>query len=192
MLPTIVVDVETSGRDPRKHAILELGAVFVYDRLDGHGPVVADTFESLIALGWLHAAAEPEAMAINGITTAELQHAPPLETARGFWNGWLKKCADRVVGPMRYASWFASFDAPFLAAADLWTPTDGLFFCVRSAAGAIWGDDIHLNSLAAALHLKRRPIGRNNGAAHSALSDADLAAQIFIEIEAQRRHLTQR
>jgi len=57
--PAVIVDTETSGRDPERHALLELGMVFVRD-----GLVVAEWFAGIEA--WEGAEEEPEAMVVNG------------------------------------------------------------------------------------------------------------------------------
>lgn len=100
----LVIDVETTGFDPQKHACIELGAVLLNEALE---PVVQ--FSSLIA-PWKGAEVVPQAMAVNHISPDELRSAPPL--ARVVEQFYSEVLANRPTPLL--SGWNVWFDAAFL------------------------------------------------------------------------------
>ena len=72
--PLSVIDVETTGLDPRKNAMIEVGVV----KLSADTLEEIDTYSSLIKLDPT-ALVEPRAMAVNRINTADLETSPELK-----------------------------------------------------------------------------------------------------------------
>ncbi|MBK7078522.1 MAG: 3'-5' exonuclease [Myxococcales bacterium] len=70
------VDLETTGLDPSRHDIIEIGIV----RVDARTLEVLDEYEALVAPERL-GEAQLDALAINGFTTAAWEHALPLREA---------------------------------------------------------------------------------------------------------------
>ena len=70
------VDLETTGLDPSRHDIIELGVVLV----DARTLEVLDEYEALVIPERL-GDAQLDALAINGFTTAAWEHALPLREA---------------------------------------------------------------------------------------------------------------
>lgn len=70
------VDLETTGLDPSRHDIIEIGIVHV----DARTLEVLDEYEALVAPERL-GEAQLDALAINGFTTAAWEHALPLREA---------------------------------------------------------------------------------------------------------------
>jgi len=71
----LIIDVETTGVDPAKHACIELGALLLDHDLN---PL---TEYSTCIAPWEGAEIQPEAMAVNGISMAELERAPSVVQA---------------------------------------------------------------------------------------------------------------
>lgn len=69
----LVIDVETSGFDPSKHACIELGAVLLDYSLN-----IVEEFSSLIA-PWKGAEFFAPSMMVNKISSTELTDAPAIE-----------------------------------------------------------------------------------------------------------------
>ena len=105
---TIVIDVETTGVDPEKNAVVLL-AVAVCD------PMLEIRHKKVFQLK-PHASAiiEPKAMQINGLTELEIMSYPEPAVALRDFNSWLfAKCNDNP----RFALWYAwgvGFDDKFL------------------------------------------------------------------------------
>lgn len=178
MTPTIVIALQTGGPNPLVHPLLEIGAVLVADT--PVGPCVQASFRSFVAR-YSGSVLEPDAMAINGITNDELRDAPSIHAVRTLWETWVATCQRTVDAPLQYAAWHAATDAAFLLVNHLWTPADVPIACVSSAARSLWGQDAHLNPLAASLGLLRMP--EADARPHRALSNAELAAQVLIAID---------
>ena len=70
----LVIDVETTGLDPQKHACIEIGAVLLDESLN---PI--DEFSSLLA-PWEGAEIVKESMAVNKISQKELSAAKGFES----------------------------------------------------------------------------------------------------------------
>ncbi len=68
----LIIDVETTGVDPLKHATIEIGAMLLDRDLN---PL--KEFTTFIT-PWAGAEIQPEAMAVNGISEADLLSAPSI------------------------------------------------------------------------------------------------------------------
>lgn len=75
----VVLDIETSGLDPRVHEITKVSAVRV---ADFH---IADRFETLVHI---HRPMEPESEELTGITNEMLEHAPDIREALTYQTQW--------------------------------------------------------------------------------------------------------
>jgi DNA polymerase-3 subunit epsilon len=102
--PISVVDLETTGLDPKVCAVIEIGIV----KLDPKTLAVTDSFQSLVQLDKL-AKVEPQAMAVNKINTADLETAPDLASV-------MMKVANFIDGSV-LAGHNVKFDWSFLEAA---------------------------------------------------------------------------
>jgi DNA polymerase III epsilon subunit-like protein len=100
----IVVDVETSGTDPKLHSIVSIGAV------DFAQPERQFYRECRIFDGAL---VEAEALAVNGFTLEQVTdpHRSSLEQIMGEFVAWCKPVVDRTLGGHN-----TSFDRDFLQA----------------------------------------------------------------------------
>ena len=99
----IFIDLETTGLDPSKHGIVEIGAIFVDNGRE------TSEFQSLTNPG---AVVEytPEAMQVNGLTMQQVNTAPGIGSVlRKFDN----LCQDGAL----LAGWNVQFDVSFLHAA---------------------------------------------------------------------------
>ena len=104
MAPILVIDVETTGFDPACNACVELGAVLLSDALE-----LQWEFSSLIA-PWAGAQLVPEALAVSGISVADLQAAIGLEAVVARFDAAVKSAS---VIPI-LAGWNIWFDVAFL------------------------------------------------------------------------------
>lgn len=68
----LIIDVETTGVDHLKHACIEIGALLLDRDLN---PI--KEYSTFIA-PWAGAEIQPEAMAVNGISMADLERAPSI------------------------------------------------------------------------------------------------------------------
>jgi DNA polymerase III epsilon subunit-like protein len=100
----LVIDVETTGFDPCRHACIELGAVLLDLNLR---PV--QEFSSLVA-PWAGFIAEPASMAINKISVEELHVAPPIPDVVEHFN----KTFNLQTRKPLLAGWNVWFDVEFL------------------------------------------------------------------------------
>lgn len=167
MLPErfIVFDFETTGLDPKKHEIIEIGAIRVNRDGDQH-----ETFSTLVIPNGRISSKITE---ITGIDRAmiKVDGVPMLEAIDQF---------RQFVGNLPMVAFNANFDRAFLSSA-----------CQRS------GVDQFGNSFHCALELSRKAwpgrksytlsaicadagIRAQNGAAHRALPDCELAMRTFI------------
>jgi DNA polymerase III epsilon subunit-like protein len=101
----IVVDVETSGTDPKRHSIVSIGAI------EFEHPERTFYRECCVFDG---AEIEAEALAVNGFTAAQVADPskPPLEKIIGEFIAWCKDADERTLGGHN-----TSFDRDFLQAA---------------------------------------------------------------------------
>jgi len=100
----IVVDVETTGTDPRRHSIVSIGAVD-FEQPDRTFYRECRMFEG--------AEVEAAALAVNGFTLSQITDVtkPSLEQAIGEFIAWCRGVAERTLGGHN-----TSFDRDFLQA----------------------------------------------------------------------------
>jgi DNA polymerase III epsilon subunit-like protein len=100
----LVVDVETTGLDPTKHACIEIGAVLLDEVLN---PI--DDYSSLIA-PWEGAKIDKKSMAIHNITLKELKGARDFRSVVGEFHN--RFCSGPSIPVL--AGWNVWFDVAFL------------------------------------------------------------------------------
>jgi len=170
----IVVDVETSGQDTKKHAILSIGASV----LGG-----TSSFYQECRLGFFDKI-DPGALKVNGFTKENCTD-PSKETALEIYNkfiSWVKSqtsekeliLAGQQVG---------SFDVLFLkkACGKCSWPFSYRTIDIHSVAFTVFGKSLSLDSILEKLKLCR-PVG-----GHNALSDAILEKQALELLLAYRK-----
>jgi DNA polymerase III epsilon subunit-like protein len=84
----LVLDVETTGLDPQRHQVIEVGAV----RLDRETLETKRAFSSLVRFDASAFEIDPEAMAVHGITEKELENAPSARGVLHTLNHMLQDC----------------------------------------------------------------------------------------------------
>jgi ribonuclease T len=178
----VVVDVETAGFDPQRHALLEIAACII--RMDDQGRLSPAPALACHVLPFIGAEMDPRALAFNRIDPDHpFRDAMPEKDA-----------LERVLGPIRKAvkstgcnrailvGHNAAFDLGFLKAA---VERTGLkrnpfhsfsVFDTVSLAGLAYGQTV----LARAAQVAG--LGWNSGEAHSAIYDAEQTAKLFCEI----------
>ncbi|MBI3503852.1 MAG: DNA polymerase III subunit epsilon [Proteobacteria bacterium] len=162
----IVLDTETTGLDPRNHRILELACI----ELVNHIPTGAK----------LHTLIDPEmeisaeAAAIHGITNAKLKGAPVFS---GIVSDFLE-----FIGDSKLVIHNAEFDVGFLNAELVRLgfpkiPIARALDTVQLARKKFPGAPASLDALC-----KRFGIDNAHRTLHGALLDADLLAQVYLEL----------
>jgi DNA polymerase III epsilon subunit family exonuclease len=167
MLPErfIVFDFETTGLDPNKHEIIEIGAIRVNRDSDLH-----DTFSTLVIP--------------NGRITAKITEITGIDRAMIKADGLpLAEAIDRFrefVGPVPMVAFNAKFDRAFLSAACQRVAVDQFdnrFHCALELSRKAWPGRKSYKLQAICADAGIRP---QNGAAHRALPDCELAMRTFI------------
>jgi predicted DnaQ family exonuclease/DinG family helicase len=153
------LDLETTGLDPARDRVIEVGAVaFTHDR-------ITTTLERLVDPG----RAVPETvLRLTGIKPEELRGAASAESA-------LRELADFLRGrqPVGHG---ARLDVDFLAAAGLWDPATEILDTLDVAR-------ILLPSAAShSLPLLASEMGFNQPRPHRALDDADATRQLLLRL----------
>ena len=153
------LDLETTGLDPARDRVIEVGAVaFTHDR-------ITTTLERLVDPG----RAVPETvLRLTGIKPEELRGAASAESA-------LRELADFLQGrqPVGHG---ARLDVDFLAAAGLWDPATEILDTLDVAR-------ILLPSAAShSLPLLATEMGFNQPRPHRALDDADATRQLLLRL----------
>ena len=153
------LDLETTGLDPARDRVIEVGAVaFTHDR-------ITTTLERLVDPG----RAVPETvLKLTGIKPEELRGAASAESA-------LRELADFLRGrqPVGHG---ARLDVDFLAAAGLWDPATEILDTLDVAR-------ILLPSAAShSLPLLATEMGFNQPRPHRALDDADATRQLLLRL----------
>jgi predicted DnaQ family exonuclease/DinG family helicase len=153
------LDLETTGLDPARDRVIEVGAVaFTHDR-------ITTTLERLVDPG----RAVPETvLRLTGIKQEELRGAATAESA-------LRELADFLQGrqPVGHG---ARLDVDFLAAAGLWDPGTEILDTLDVAR-------ILLPSAAShSLPLLATEMGFNQPRPHRALDDADATRQLLLRL----------
>lgn len=100
----LIIDVETTGVDPLKHACIEIGAMLLDRDLN---PL--KEYTTYIA-PWEGAEIQPEAMAVNGITPADLERAPGIAEVVEQFDCIFQPAARRLF----LSGWNVWFDHGFL------------------------------------------------------------------------------
>lgn len=167
-LPLAVIDVETTGLDPQGDRVVEVAVVPVDRAVPGEGR------------GWLvnpGRAVPPEALAVHGLTDAELLASPAFSAIAG-------EVAEAIAGRVPVA-YNADFDRLFLA-----VEYDRLGVarppCLRR--GIEWIDPLVWARLAQRAERGHKlsdvaaRLGIDVGQSHRAVSDARTAASIFLAL----------
>ncbi|MES2211750.1 MAG: ribonuclease T [Pseudomonadota bacterium] len=178
----VVVDVETSGLDPKKNALLEVGVVTL--KMDEHGLLHPDTEASWHVEPFAHAVFDEEAMRITGINPFHpfrfaIPESEAMEQFFNFVNQAKKqsKCTRAVL--VGQNAWF---DLHMVQAAatrvghkkNPFHP----FTCFDTAtlSGLVYGHTVLSKALGHA------GIDYDSEQAHSALYDARVTANLFCTI----------
>lgn len=178
----VVVDVETAGFDPQRHALLEIAAVMI--RMDGDGHLSPGPTYACHVLPFLGSELDPRALAFNRIDpTHPFRDAVPEREAM-----------ERVLAPIRKAvvtqhcnrailvGHNAHFDLGFVKAAVertgfKRTPFHAFsVFDTVSLAGLMFGQTVLAKAVRAA------GLGWDDNEAHSAIYDAEKTAALFCAI----------
>jgi DNA polymerase-3 subunit epsilon/ATP-dependent DNA helicase DinG len=153
------LDLETTGLDPARDRVIEIGAVaFTPD-------AVTSTLEALVDPG----RAVPETvLRLTGIKQEELRGASSPEAA-------LRKLSDFVRGrqPVGHG---ARLDVEFLTAAGLWDPAQEILDTLDVARILLPGATSH------SLPLLSTEMGFNQPRPHRALDDADATRQLLLRL----------
>jgi ATP-dependent DNA helicase DinG len=153
------LDLETTGLDPARDRVIEVGAVaFTPDRIDG-------TMERLVDPG----RAVPEAvLRLTGIRQEDLRGAASAETA-------LRELSDFLRGrqPVGHG---ARLDVDFLTAAGLWDPAQEILDTLDVARILLPGAASH------SLPLLAVELGFSQPRPHRALDDADATRQLLLRL----------
>ncbi len=187
----VVVDVETAGFDPQRHALLEIAAIVI--RMDEEGWLKLGPTLSCHVLPFMGSEIDPRALAFNQIDPDHpFRDAVPE-----------KEALNRVLDPIRKAvkatgcnrailvGHNAAFDLGFLKAAVERTgykrsPFHSFsVFDTVSLAGLVFGQTVLAKSAHAA------GLGWDNEEAHSAVYDAEQTARLFCRIVNRWREMDQ-
>lgn len=178
----VVVDVETGGFDPQRHALLEIAAVVI--RMDGDGCLTPGPTLACHVLPFIGAEMDPRALAFNKI---DPEH--PFRDAVAE-----QDALNRILTPIRKAvstsgcnrailvGHNAHFDLGFVkAAVDRTNYKRNPFhafsvFDTVSLAGLVYGQTVLAKAVRAA------GLGWDDSAAHSAIYDAQRTAELFCTI----------
>jgi ribonuclease T len=178
----VVVDVETAGFDPQRHALLEIAAVMI--RMDADGRLVLGATHACHVLPFLGSELDQSALAFNKI---DPEH--PFRDALAE-----RHALPKILDPIRKAveshgcnrailvGHNAHFDLGFVKAAvdrnDYKRNPFHAFsvFDTVSLAGLAYGQTVLAKAAKAA------GLGWDNSAAHSAIYDAEQTARLFCAI----------
>ncbi|MBK5930087.1 ribonuclease T [Halochromatium salexigens] len=186
----VVVDVETAGFDPQRHALLEIAAVII--RMDADGWLVPGATHACHVLPFLGSELDPSALAFNKIdpdhpfrdAIAEHQALPKI------LNPIRKAVASQGCNRAILVGHNAHFDLGFVKAAvernDYKHNPFHAFsvFDTVSLAGLAYGQTV----LAKAAQLAG--LSWDNAAAHSAIYDAEQTARLFCAVVNRWRSAT--
>jgi len=184
----IVVDTETTGRDPHEHSILTFGAV-IYQNGGISGKFIGRVQEPVISIeDPPRVLSQDFRFPVNNILLADvLTYDTPWVVVQKFRN-WL--LANEIYGKLTLCAHNAAFDAGFLrrlwrlAGQDFNEQWDYRMLCTQTAAllleqaGRINlpGGSASLNNVAAVYGLQR------STEAHDALEDATLVARVLAKM----------
>ncbi len=185
----VVVDVETAGFDPQRHALLEIAASVI--RMDERGHVFPGATLSCHVLPFLGSEIDPRALAFTGIDP----HHPFRDAVPE------REALNRILLPIRKAvkssgcnrailvGHNAAFDLGFIkAAVERNSFKNSPFhsfsvFDTVSLAGLVFGQTV----LARAAQVAG--LGWNNSEAHAAIYDVEQTAKLFCQIVNRWREL---
>lgn len=154
-----VLDTETTGVDPDVDEVVEVAGVL----LDTRSRSVVDRYTSLVKPNM---SVPPAASAVHHLTDAHLVDAPTLEEALG---PVLSRPTDYVVAHN------AKFDASFLP------QVTGAWVCTWKLSNRVWAQAPSYGNQVLRYWLNL--VGPSDGThAHRALYDAEVTAQIFVEL----------
>ncbi len=172
----VYLDLETTGLDPERHSVIEVGAFAV----DTAGDEVSN-FQAICNPGELAMRnSEPKAFKVNGIDPQDVLRAPPIEVVAECFMDWLDKSAELYAFPVAFESRFL-VKKPWSIDKGRWAP------CVMAAVRSIMGAAGALQMI----HGKpKRPklveaaafFGVTVERSHRALDDARTTAKIHKEV----------
>lgn len=163
----IAFDTETTGLDPNTgHRIVDLGCVEMVDKIR-----TGRTFQSYLNP---ERDVPPEAQAVHGITTAFLRDKPVFAEVA---EGWLDFVADSplVIHNAAFDLKFINFELQRLGFAAL--PASRTIDTVTMARRKFPGSPASLDALC-----KRFAIDLSSRTKHGALLDAELLADVYLEL----------
>ncbi len=178
----VVVDVETAGFDPQRHALLEIAAVII--RMDADGRLFPCPTLAVHVLPFLDAELDPKALAFNKIDPyhpfrdALSEH----DAIKKILNPIRKAVSSQGCNRAVLVGHNAHFDLSFIQAAVERTqykknPFHGFsVFDTVSLAGLAYGQTVLPKAAKAA------GLDWDNQSAHSAIYDAEQTAQLFCTI----------
>ncbi len=163
-----VLDLETTGLNPRKDEILAIGIV----PMDGLKILSSRSFYSLVRPEKPHSCSSAR---IHGISVRELKHAPSFED--------IADDVEEVIGDRIIVGHCVEIDCEFLTRAFAATGRKKKFKCIdivqiERALGKLLGES-YLNSEPTLENLAKK-YGLKASYRHNALADAFIAAQIFL------------
>ena len=178
----VVVDVETAGFDPQRHALLEIAAVVI--RMDQSGMLVPGPRIACHVLPFIGAEIDPRALAFNGI---DPDH--PFRDAVAEHDALA-----RVLGPIRkevqqrgcnraiLVGHNAHFDLSFLKAAVERTGFKRNPFHAFSVFDTVTLGGLAYGQTVLAKAARAAGLGWDDSEAHSAIYDADQTARLFCRV----------
>lgn len=185
----VVVDVETGGFDPQRHALLEIAAVIIRMRPDGDLEPAAPL--ACHVLPFLGAEIDPRALAFNGIDP----HHPFRDAVAEH------EALSRVLIPIRKAvkstgcnravlvGHNAHFDLGFLKAAVERTGFKRNPFHAFSVFDTVTLGGLMFGQTVLARAARAAGLGWKNSEAHSAIYDAEQTARLFCTVVNRWREL---
>lgn len=169
------IDLETTGFNPDKHEIIEIGCVLAkHVRREGKGPEleIIDEFDIKVKPERLQDA-DPDALDVNGYNDADWLFASDLKSA-------LESLSERAQGANMLAQ-NVSFDAGFLDKAFRVTGVENKMrrhkLDLLSMYFAKYYDDMTIQRYSLASMCEH--FGIENSKAHTALSDAKAAYEVY-------------
>jgi ribonuclease T len=175
----VVVDVETAGFDPQRHALLEMAAIVI--RMDAHGWLEPGPTHACHVLPFLGAELDPRALAFNRIDPDHpFRDALPEQQA-----------LQRILGPVRKAvstqgcnrailvGHNAHFDLGFVKAAVERTGYKRNPFHAFSVFDTVSLSGLMLGQTVLAKAVKAAGLEWDEAEAHSAIYDAEQTARLF-------------
>lgn len=185
----VVVDVETAGFDPQRHALLEMAAIVI--RMDAHGWLEPGPTHACHILPFLGAELDPRALAFNRIDPDHpFRDALPEQQA-----------LPRILGPVRKAvsaqgcnrailvGHNAHFDLGFVKAAVERTGYKRNPFHAFSVFDTVSLGGLMLGQTVLAKAVKAAGLEWDDREAHSAIYDAEQTARLFCAIVNRWRRL---